>query len=1031
MEIYHCIVFLCWLNIIEISCRDIYISPFGHNNETCGGNNSMCLSLDYALEQFSNSINVYLLDGGDDEEPYAYSFKQPIPINNSTTIKAMPYKRHYPKVSQIDNPWVYVFEVRSTCDKLALRQIQFTDSFIVLIDRGELIIEDCKINFTLHAPESSLISLWQDIRTVVLNVHINNCHINNAYSILDVSTFFQHNITLNVSNSTLISSRISIELSKNQGCNSNVNIKITNNSTISEPKVSRFMCISDGRRGNLIRLVNRECPGNATGKSVIQISDTEIVETTNMVMYVHGNVSVNIEYARFRNNKCGGIFLENIEAGSISHSEFLLNTKTDYRSDLGAINCASCKALNVSDTKCTSNGEGEGSCLYIKGEDEKVDITLQNVALKGPGTLMYSYNRKTIFHFDNVNVSCTSVENSKVLILAYTSLFMPLFRLTCSVNHDIQYDQSNVKYYSFWYCNACERDTYSTDSGYIFVENTNTSTYHVNCKECPLGLNCQYGATAKPNFWCFKESGTISCIPCPPGYCCPDTKVSCNSLRSCNQHRKGFICGSCVKEYQIDFFSNDCILSQSCKTPAIFWSGLCIAAFLYIALVAYLKDIFNKVKHVLSKCLSFESYPDIVLSNHDDDVFVQCRHVLYRDDSTGRFFGVYKICVSFYQLGALLRVKTIHRNDMLTIHTFLLTLFNLKIEQIVESFKRFCPIPNLDTVGKMLIRNICFPFLMFIMLGIILIILLPRKNEYEEIAENRIEYIDSKIPELESVPSVLRVKYCVLQVLLLSFTNIAAFLMNMLKCEYIGQGRSVLYVQGTTECYTRGWFIALVFLTIWVLPFGLAIYGAVILFKECYITLNEFICCFFFPPLMFIYYTMRKLIKKEKIAVTETEAMLSKYILSVFESPFRKIESKNRHVIWDPMIIYQRLVIISCTIFFVNAIERLSYILGPMLIFLVDHLRQRPYKDNVMHWMQTVSYVCLCFLVGVNSFWAFLYISSVPYKSSIRTVGVAFSIAESILFTLPLILPLLFLAWKLIKLLKEKIFNKRNETNMH
>ncbi|XP_057307167.1 uncharacterized protein LOC130645257 isoform X2 [Hydractinia symbiolongicarpus] len=976
----------------------------------------MCKHLNYALQYFSNSINVYLLDGGDNK-PYSYSFEKSIPINNSTTIEAMPNRRFYPRIWQKDNPWVYIFEVRSTCEKLKLRRINFTDSFIALINQGELIIDECDVSFSLYAPRSSLIYLWQDIRAAVLLVQITNSKFDQSYYILDVSTFFQHNITVHITNSTLISSRISFELAKDEGCNSNVNI-VTNNTTIAEPKAFHSLCISDGRHGNLLRLVKKECPYNGTGKSVIQILNTTFTDTTNIPIYVHGNVSVHINNSCFRNYKCGGIFLENDQT-FISYSDFIVNSRSNYPPSFGAIMCESCEALLVSNTNIRTIAEGKSSGLNIAGEDREVDITLQNVSVKGPGTLVYSTNMKSNFFFDNVNVSSISLNDAQVLIMAYNNLSINQFRLNCFINHKLVYDK-RVKYYSFWNCNACPRDTYSTDSGYEIIKKDKPYQNKITCLKCPLGVECNYGVNARPNFWCYKKNGKIICIPCLPGYCCSKSNGStCPSFNSCNANRKGDICGSCIENYHLNFFSNDCFPVESCKTYWIFWSGFFIAALCYIAFVAYLKDIVSKVKYLFNKCCCCcgENEPENIVKNCEDD----------DDNSAGRFYGVFKISVSFYQVGALLRVKCIHRTDVLIVHTYLLSLFNLKIEQFIEYFHRFCPYSGLDTVGKMFIRNVWFPSLMLIVLGILLASLTKRSRkkrqqvqEYEQIPETPIKRIDSKIPKLEKIPFQLRVKYCVLQVLLLSYTNIAAFSMNMWNCKSVEEGKSVLYVQGTTPCRTTAQYIVLIFFILWVLPFGLAIYGAVLLFKECYITLNEFICCFLFPPSV-LYFGMRRLIKKHKVQITKNDARLSKYIITAFEAPFRKVEKKGRHVIWDPMIIYQRFIIIAITIFSVNAIERLSYILGPMLVFLVDHLRQRPYKDVVLHWMQSIAFVCLCFLVGVNSFWAFLYISSVPYESSIRNVGNVFSYVESLVFMLPLFAIMVYLILEAIQTISKKI----------
>ena len=124
----------------------------------------------------------------------------------------------------------------------------------------------------------------------------------------------------------------------------------------------------------------------------------------------------------------------------------------------------------------------------------------------------------------------------------------------------------------------CHQDQYSpkhgeavlyenTDYTYIYIDMVGEpsifNTTDPTCFSCPVGAQCDHTVTSLPEFWGYKsESGYITMIRCPDGYCCTDNET-CHGIDSCAKGRAGILCGSCELNLTESMLSQSCISSEN------------------------------------------------------------------------------------------------------------------------------------------------------------------------------------------------------------------------------------------------------------------------------------------------------------------------------------------------------------------------------------------------------------------------------------------------------------------------------------
>lgn len=568
------------------------------------------------------------------------------------------------------------------------------------------------------------------------------------------------------------------------------------------------------------------------------------------------------------------------------------------------------------------------------------------------------------------------------------------------------------------------------------------------CYNCPSGGDCTDGLVSKDNFWGYAEDKNIILfLPCPEGYCCTKDTTPCASYNTCNKYRTGTLCGKCRLGYFADFFSNACIKKENCNQVTPFWVVLLCYGFLYTSIIAFLDDlpawakkawsyirqksfvVTLKLKNICIKspnndsmqiplpiayyvntgCLETtigdnitEVIDDECLTSMESNHSAEC--TLTRKSSknkslevvgklnlsaignpsvdkknNGQISGIISVLIAFYQIKKLITVKIDAQHINLYHENFLTSIFNFELFEIGA---KLCPTYSLDDVQKIAIRNGLFPVLLLLITitayGVALLVL-NFKSCWKSMLVKR-----NKLG--------LRMSICVIRIILWNYVNIVMLTLTLINCRRINNEK-VLYINGNMQCFVWWQYLCFISLSLWVIPFCPSVYIAVKLLRTNCLSLGEFHQCFLIPFLTPFYYIKsktRKTVYLEKNTKDNVQALLN-----LFENPFR--ENKNGNVIiWEVWRLSQRFLIVVFAVFFINPLERISYIAGIMLILQVIHIRVKPYKEKLVNWLETASLTCLCLLVTMNLLRAYLYVYSIPNQEPMTTILRVFSILELI-----------------------------------
>ncbi|XP_066926850.1 uncharacterized protein [Clytia hemisphaerica] len=268
------------------------------------------------------------------------------------------------------------------------------------------------------------------------------------------------------------------------------------------------------------------------------------------------------------------------------------------------------------------------------------------------------------------------------------------------------------------------------------------------CKSCPVGGSCKNGIKSSGNFYGFtKVDGTVAFTACPRAYCC--TKQECVDINSCRQFRNGTLCGSCIKGYQEDFFSDRCVTITSCKNTTLFWVFFIMVALVVCIFFLFLKDITLFLKSIpdrlkacfgkelpASESTDFEPNKENLDENEEDGVIengltdskmkdshktdsdgvaiIERESIESSESEDERHLttsGAFNIVVGFYQIRSLLTVDvgTKYRRSN-TYQAKLTQIMNLDFNFI----RSLCPLQDLTAIGEGFIRN---QLILVIMLG--------------------------------------------------------------------------------------------------------------------------------------------------------------------------------------------------------------------------------------------------------------------------------------------------------------------------
>ncbi len=514
-------------------------------------------------------------------------------------------------------------------------------------------------------------------------------------------------------------------------------------------------------------------------------------------------------------------------------------------------------------------------------------------------------------------------------------------------------------------CQACSTSFYMPSDGQFFVsyhsnqasfvmQGTGSNSDEPSCTACPAGAECPGNdLNGKPNFWGSNSDHTITMYECPSDYCCTE---NCTGYDQCSGHRTGVLCGSCEENFSLSMLSSDCIEAKTCDSHWL-WPLIILAMIGYMAWYTFKGDVLKIPAIILRKILKRGS------------------KVSDEENVDKGYFGI----VTYF-----IQVKAIMVIPLSLDHTRIIDQIFNQIENYIQLVLNFelsstsndvCAMKDLTTTKKMIFR-LFFLFGIFVSWSIAFISLNVIKQLLQRVHLNVQKLEQLKLKLVNGLVEIIKYTY-------LGFTSIVFY---SLTCTSIAEYH-VWYYDGSIQCYSRLQIAMAVFGLLYLSPFPFLIYMAMKLLSEKKITRKSFFLANCFPlPVLLYWVVLAK--KQNRVHHQETdnengvpdnvEADVEKAVYDGFKGGFRESEGGAQY--WESVLMLRRLAM-SATILFTNAMIQLTLCLTLCLVFLIHHLKRKPFVHSVSNEAETLSLSMLCGIAAIN-----LLKASVLY-SNIKDAG--------------------------------------------
>ena len=605
----------------------------------------------------------------------------------------------------------------------------------------------------------------------------------------------------------------------------------------------------------------------------------------------------------------------------------------------------------------------------------------------------------------NVNVSVASKQ--QIEVMRYSTKYVEIPYHTVIQCYSNAYNisslfitctRANVKHmseFNTFRCIPCVQDTYTLNNGSIKMlsrrlenkkhEFQNESTDFI-CSDCPVGANCTEYIKSKSNFYGFKtRQQEVTFVPCPWNYCC-NTNL-CKKINSCNKGRTGPLCGRCSKNNTESFLSRNCISVNSCQSFAIFWLIYCVYAFSLATCLYYMKELIVLIKTTGSKVSKV--YKCFVRHKKREDEIELVVEVVGAEEHLGKIShftvsGIFALIVSFYQVKQVMYVDVEYKNASgFSFITFISRFINLEI--IAMNSSSYCPMNNLNAVTKAFIKT----YLLTIAL-----ILASLVNYFVSLVYYS---FGGKLGRTSSLKPSDRLAVCFIRVLMLNYKNMASASLILLNCVEVA-GIQILHVHGDTRCFSWWQVIVAVFFFAWIVFFPLSLKLSYTMFMKDQISFLKFIICMMVPFALMVCKILNRNVVSVALLKPINESYLKRILKEMFEEPYRRKrhDSTGETIFYETWRLYQRVLLVFVATFFINPLERITFMTPVIIIIAVSYHVYRPYKPEmyVLHWIEIISIMGFSVCLTHNMFRGFLYVYDINYEYPVTNVLKAFDILD-------------------------------------
>jgi len=197
--------------------------------------------------------------------------------------------------------------------------------------------------------------------------------------------------------------------------------------------------------------------------------------------------------------------------------------------------------------------------------------------------------------------------------------------------------------------------------------------------------------------------------------------------------------------------------------------------------------------------------------------------------------------------------------------------------------------------------------------------------------------------------------------------------------------------------------------------------------SSCKITPNEFLVSVTFPIASVWYGITRRQNRNNN----GRDLIETYHLLSIIQKPYNTYqdggEQREKTLIWQPVIAFRGLCLATIPLFLNYPFFKLISASVLFLVFVIQDLLVRPYRDKYLNIVNFVSWTLLYVLIMFNGFWTLTGLMDVDKSTIFTGMGLVFLCAELIVLASPLIylvgytLKVLFLTF-----IYKKILNKHD-----
>ena len=562
-------------------------------------------------------------------------------------------------------------------------------------------------------------------------------------------------------------------------------------------------------------------------------------------------------------------------------------------------------------------------------------------------------------------------------------------------------------YYS---CEQCPAGSYSFDKSSINVPyngETGRDTImfnQVDCAPCPYGGNCASFPVAKANFWGSCVNKSLVFFRCPKSYCCQ--LYDCGSYSGCSANRTGRLCGACPAGYTQALFSSKCVDSSRCYNPLVLVIVIGFVMF-YTTFLMFQKDftIFLFSSHgvffMFRTCWKSGAISNISESKGNvltlDNGGPRENEVKPSEERDQPSLGIGEINTAFemtetprnptaepndpnkpssknqpvpkkvavggsfvvilfyyFQDAALMKVQTVYVESsqlLEDIETVMSQVFRFQFNFFSFTASNVCMLPGINVRGRDLLLAFFAPLIVLLLVFVYVLSKVGYKRTSNE-AYKRME---------------VRATSALILGVLFSYQRSATTAFSFLYCVPV-LGKSVLFIDGTIECYELWQWATWAYTICCIVPFSLHLAIAPPLLERGRISFMEFVVASFLPLPFLLSWTRFLFQAPNRKTYLLEKSLESDTVHSTLQAPYRQYDLPGmlKSLCWSGVIMTRRLLLMLSHTLIVNVLLRNAAMLTVTVVALIHHVHVRPYVDPLFNLAGGLSGGALVVVGSVN-----------------------------------------------------------------